>query len=389
MNNIPFASRKQRGFSIIEALIAGLALSFGMLGITGMQIAMSRSADVAKQRTEATRLAQQKIEEFRAFQTTGTVTGITGYASLASSASVDNVAGYVTNTTFARTWTVANDAAGPGRKLVAVNVSWTDRAGVTETVNLTSVISTADHAAMGLLMASGGGSRPSSGGGGPGGRNPNVPYPALDIGGGRSTYQWPNTSLWYVFSNTDAGVLYRCTTQPTSATDLDASCVGVRGYVVAGYVSAEIPNNPAANTNIDTVLSPWLINACSVASPTNVGTASCFIGNLVVSSAINPLCPYIDASAVGDQLSELAFYKCYAAIVELQNSNGPGWGGKLTFAAAPSGTRNICRFGHNLVNSSGLYVNIERSLNNENYFARMDDFSRHQDCASGQARHQP
>ena len=56
-----------RGFTILEALIALLVLSFGMLAIAGFQTTLSRSADLAKQRTEAMRLAQQKMEILRAY----------------------------------------------------------------------------------------------------------------------------------------------------------------------------------------------------------------------------------------------------------------------------------------------------------------------------------
>ena len=45
-----------RGFTLLEALIALLVLSFGMLAIAGFQTTLSRNSDLAKQRTEALRL---------------------------------------------------------------------------------------------------------------------------------------------------------------------------------------------------------------------------------------------------------------------------------------------------------------------------------------------
>src|SRR5438093_2529904 len=47
------------GFTLIEALIGLLVLAFGMLAIAAFQTSLTRSGDVSKQRTEATRLAQE------------------------------------------------------------------------------------------------------------------------------------------------------------------------------------------------------------------------------------------------------------------------------------------------------------------------------------------
>ena len=63
-----------RGFTLIEALIALLVLSFGMLAIAGFQVTLTRNSDLAKQRTEATRLAQQKVESLRSYGQVDTYT---------------------------------------------------------------------------------------------------------------------------------------------------------------------------------------------------------------------------------------------------------------------------------------------------------------------------
>ena len=64
---------KQRGFSLIEALIALLVMAFGMLALAGMQASVSYGGDMAKQRGEAMRLAQERIEQMRSY--TGLSTG--------------------------------------------------------------------------------------------------------------------------------------------------------------------------------------------------------------------------------------------------------------------------------------------------------------------------
>ena len=45
----------QRGISLVEALVAMLVMSFGMLAIVGLQATLRLNADVAKQRAEAVR----------------------------------------------------------------------------------------------------------------------------------------------------------------------------------------------------------------------------------------------------------------------------------------------------------------------------------------------
>jgi Tfp pilus assembly protein PilV len=59
------------GFALIEALISLLVVAFGMLAIGAFHFTLSRAADVAKQRTEATRIAQSEIDRARSFVSRG------------------------------------------------------------------------------------------------------------------------------------------------------------------------------------------------------------------------------------------------------------------------------------------------------------------------------
>jgi type IV pilus assembly protein PilV len=60
------ASRKkiatsQQGVALLEALIAFLIVSFGVLGVIGLQAAMVKNSGDARYRAEASQIAQQRI----------------------------------------------------------------------------------------------------------------------------------------------------------------------------------------------------------------------------------------------------------------------------------------------------------------------------------------
>ena len=58
---------RQRGASLIEALLAFLALSLGMLALARVQTGLRAGADIARERSVAVRLAQVDTERSRAF----------------------------------------------------------------------------------------------------------------------------------------------------------------------------------------------------------------------------------------------------------------------------------------------------------------------------------
>jgi Tfp pilus assembly protein PilV len=392
MRNDKLGHRPQRGFSIIEALIAGLVLSFGTLALVGVQVSLSRNSDVARQRTEATRLAQDKMEEFRAFGSTGTVVGVTTYDSLADSVSPEvisnaNNTAVSLNTAYNRSWTVAPGASDESRN-VRVQVAWTDRSGQAQAVSLSSVIAKSSFVKaaelMGTSLNRGFDDLQRQ-------RDNNVPYPAIDIGNDRSIWRWPTTGgQWYVFDNNDGSVRYSCTVQLQNGDDpaANANCTAILGYVLAGYVSTVSSNAP--NQDFDTELGTWTVNSCSLSNPVNVDPASsapCFLQPVVVSSLINQSCPYIVSgnNISGSEIARLRFYKCYAMLIVVSDPDA-GWGGRVEFATAPTGNEKICRFTNNtaFVSSSGVYSDVDTSLNNQNYFAR-----RNGNCATGQTQHQP
>lgn len=120
-------SHRQRGITLVEALIGVLLLSLGLLGALRLQSWLRLNGDVAKQRTEAVRLAQQDLEQVRGFTDAAEFQAITNQRSEADHP--------LTLFTLERTV-----SADPALKNSLIAVSWQDRGGDTQTVTLHSSI---------------------------------------------------------------------------------------------------------------------------------------------------------------------------------------------------------------------------------------------------------
>jgi prepilin-type N-terminal cleavage/methylation domain-containing protein len=63
---VTLVDARDRGFSLIEALVASLVLSIGMAGVLPLVFASVRATRAARDTSMATWLAWQKVEELRA-----------------------------------------------------------------------------------------------------------------------------------------------------------------------------------------------------------------------------------------------------------------------------------------------------------------------------------
>ena len=243
---------RQHGFSLIEALIALIVTAFGALALTGMQMMLSHHADLAKQRTEAMRLAQGRMEQLRAF--VGITSGSIRWSDLPIAA--ETVDGD-TNASFRLTPELGGATSDPMRS-ASVTVRWLDRTGndastdadgfsYNQQVVISSVISNSDPHDVGLV-----GNPPpwNSMLRPPRDRHIDIPVRAIELGAGRSAIQL-DADYVLVYIDSTGEVIQVCNpgVVQANAAQINAAiasgaCATMSSQVVSGYIGRSSPASP-------------------------------------------------------------------------------------------------------------------------------------------------
>jgi len=342
--------RRQRGIGLLDALIAFLVLSLGMLAIARVQGQMRLNAEVARQRSEAVRLAQEDMESMRAFGVLASETH-----------TLDASAGHATNTAYRVVRQIEPAAAALPAKTARITVGWADRQGGAQQIALASVIAGNAPAYSGAL----GLSRPGTTAKGPFGRSARIPTAAKDLGDGHSAFKpVGNGRVAFVFDNGSGSLVGRCTAvapiTPTSG--LTAANIGPcdtrSGKLLSGVVrfsSASPPDAAQANE-----APPSLSIAMAMTGGTYAAAPAC---------STEPI-----TSANGDR-----FVAWYCAVYPLASGQ---WSGRASLVpvgwtiGTSAADKRVCRYSADLDGSGAVDANIEHpaawvgvdaSLPNQNF----------------------
>jgi len=244
--------RRTRGVSLIEALVALAVMAFGLLGVVGMQATLRFNSDVSKQRSEAVRMAQEKVEDLRAFNALGG-TADHDFSDILSVAAADvAVPTGFANTTFKITTTVIDPPSatdGPQFKTLSVDVRWSDRTNTTSTPNqgvqLTTTVAGVAPELGATLGLRGDRAAPQR----PGGRHATIPISAVPVGifaPGKSRFALPGSSTrQWIFNNATGQIDKVCDAIPTTAAEYTA-CTDKPGLLLSGYINFSTGTAPDA-----------------------------------------------------------------------------------------------------------------------------------------------
>lgn len=368
-----FPRRKQRGATLVEALLAFVFLSIATIAATQAHSHLRLHADIARQRTEAVRLGERELESLRAWSSVAAASGASAYDSIVDADSfIDAASGFTSNTAYHAARRV-DAAAFAGAKSTSVALEWIDRSGSTQRITLDSVIARSDPRwSGGLALGAGAGSTR-----GAFGRSPAIPVTARSLGTGQSIWKpLDSGTIAVVFDDASGAVVGRCAgvaadraTRDLGSSDL-ADCTGGAWMLLSGTVRFNFAVPPLAAQAND--------------SPAEVAVALALSGG---SYAALPECSaepmktvryrsggslHVDAVAIAAEPAALGLaswsdtgerfvsYRCLVA----PRADGR-WSGRATLMPSGwtigtgSGDRRVCRYASDRDGSGAIDANIE------------------------------
>jgi len=108
-------SKKSKGFSLIELLVALVILSISLLALAGLMVQSTKNSSWGSHLTEAATLAQDILERFR---------GVRPQTDIPEGTNNDQVTA-ASGVKYTRTWTVTTNPTSTLRNII-ITVTWTD-----------------------------------------------------------------------------------------------------------------------------------------------------------------------------------------------------------------------------------------------------------------------
>ncbi len=219
---------RQRGASLVEAMVAFLVLSLGMLGLARLHTHMQRHADLARQTSEAMRLAQEAMEGLRAMP---------AEAQPKEEIAEDAGAGMSSNTVY-RLQREVDRQDGDRYSSARVEVTWSDRSGEVRRVQLHSAMARVPDVLSGALAVQSHRERLTR----VEARAPSVPRTAHPLGDGRSVLKPAGSTVALVFEDVTGQVASICSGLNASVSSEQVSvemlshCQAVHAHLLSGWV---------------------------------------------------------------------------------------------------------------------------------------------------------
>lgn len=375
------ASRRQRGVTLIEALVALLVMSFGMLALVGLMGNLRRGADVAKQRSEAMRLARADIALARTFseltRTASTPATSSVYDELVNQTVPTMVTPADSNTTYG-VQRLVTELPNAQAKQVRVAVTWTDRAGDAQFVNLDTIVAAVDplfSAAVGFAPPAGPVTQPSA-------RHPAIPPGAKRLDDKISAFSPNNTptNIW-IFNNVTGVITGTCnlpssTLSALTAAEVESCKNGTIGYLLSGVIrfSNTDPPNPSSpgGTALASIDLALVGGSYSLPQLDSRGVPVMSGGSMVLdtftASAPTPAPDCFDDSPTSASSTQpFITYNC----IVYPDTTTKLWSGQLQLTGLTTGTTaaeyRVCRYSADYNGSGGMFTADWRALENEEH----------------------
>jgi Tfp pilus assembly protein PilV len=372
--NLTRPPRRELGVSLIEALLALVVMALGMLAVVGVQATLRSNADLSRQRAEAVRIAQEKIESWRSVAKVAADAGVLDYSDLITEGAV-KIERFGASTAFWRTTTVTETVAFNvtdklPHEVLKVDVTWTDRNNQAQAVTLFSTVARVAPDLAGSLAVPPNGAPARL----PQGRHAAIPPSALPKTATTSEFVPPNNgnpaTVSWIFNNISGNIDEVCVAGVCQATD---------GRLLSGYVRYAVP--PAVTSATASLPRSTLLNPPSSAddfaawaAPNNSAlTVTLTYRTPVQQTDVDTACFVGVTSSDPNAPTE---YFCAVFFPAANLTNDRNWTGRVRFgppntliADTVNSTRDdrarVCRYFD--LSGTGTYTAQTKPLSNQNY----------------------